>query len=302
MAEEATEALKEQDQLQDTEEKKELEDSENESEEESTEETTEAEESKDGLEGVDEFDNEEDYFESLGVGKKTGEQVAEEIKKLRQDNESLRQYQAEVGFEKPQPRQTQTTEEHKFIKESNLASKHVNTMQFGTDDAGQKAKKSYEVMAQLVDSANDPVIKQVEKGMQTFREAFAEIAKHLIRQSYNGFSRKDLVKLEDIQEQMLSDFSFDAERYAKRYLFERKPDLLGELTRKAEKKGEERGQQKRLKRYSSSRRGKPSPRGVDWEPYFTHGKPNEKFHSLPNAKEKLKYAEAYEKAALAAEK
>ena len=278
---------------------------EEESTEEKTEETVESvepEEPEEGLEGVDEYENEEDYFESLGVGKQTGEQVAEEIKKLREDNASLRQYRAETGFEKPQPQTAQSTEEHRFIKESGLASKHVGTLRFNDDEAGQRSKQSHSIMAQLVDSAVDPVIKQVEQAMQTFRGGFAEIAKHLIKESYNGFSRKDLVKLEDIQDQMLNDFNFDAGKYAKRYLFESKPDLLSELTRKAEKKGEERGQQKRLKRFSSSRRGKPSPRSVGWETYFTQGKPNDKYHSLPNSKEKLKVAEAYEKAALAAER
>lgn len=294
--EEATQLAEEQD--------KELEPLEKEKpEKESTEEETEeTEESEEGLEGVEEFDEEEDYFESLGVGKQTGEQVAEEIKKLRQENDSLKQYRAETGFEKPTPRQTQTSDEHRFIKEASLASKHISTIQFGTDDAGQKAKKSYETMAGIVDSAVDPVIKQSEQGMQTLRGALAKIAEHLIDQSYKGFSRQDLVALGDIKEQMMGDFEFDADRYAKRYLFERKPDLLAELTRKAEKKGEEKGQRKRFPKFTSTRRGKPAPKGIAWESYFTQGKPNEKFHSLSNAKEKLKVAEAYEKAALAAEK
>lgn len=297
MADEAT-TLEEQDQLQDTEEKEELEDSENESKEESTEEESKTEESEEGLEGVDEFDNEEDYFESLGVGKQTGEQVAEEIKKLRQDNDSLRQYQAETGFERPRPKQTQTTDEHRFIKETGLASKHIETLRFNDDEAGRKSKQSYSVMGQLVDSAVDPVIEQVEKSMQTFRGAFGKLAEHLITQSYKGFSRKDLVKLEDIKTQMLEDFEFDADRYAKRYLFERKPDLLGELTRKAEKRGEEKGQRRKFPRNSSTRRTKSSPKttSIDWKPYFTLGKPNEKFHAQLTDK-RLKIAEAYKKAA-----
>jgi hypothetical protein len=280
----------------------ELEPQEEEKPEEESAEEEESEETQDEeLEGVEEFEDEGEYFESLGIGKKTGEEVAEEVKRLREENESLKQYRAETGFEKPKfTPEPKRTDEHKFLTDKGRATKYIETLRFNEDDAGKRSKQSYSVMAQLVDSAVDPIIDEAEQGMQALRGAVAQMADHLINQSYKGFSRKDLVRLEDIKQEMFDAFDFDADKFAKKYLFERKPDLLAELTRKAEKKGEEKGREKKLRRFSSTRRSKPSPKAsVDWKPYFTMGEPNDKFDQLPTPK-KIKVAEAYQKAAQAA--
>ena len=265
---------------------------------ESEEKSTEEEDSTEESEGeFEEHKSEEDYVESLGLGRKTFEEVATDFKQKEEQLAAIKEHQATTGFEPYKPPVQEKQDEHKFLADRGLATKHVSQKQFNTDEAGQKSKANYSALAQVIDSTFDPALDQIETVLQDFRGTMAFMVDHIRKSSYEGLPNKNLVSYKDIEGILNQRNILDAGIALREFLVYNKPELLSQLTQKAEKRGERRGQHKRNRKFSSVRRQKTSPKSqADWKPYFTQGEPNEKFGAL-SVDDKLKYAEAYKKSA-----
>lgn len=234
------------------------------------------------------YESEEDYAEKeLGVGRKTFSQLASEYKEMQ---EQLGAYKAEppkFSPLRPLPEQ-KTQDEFKFLPERGLATKYVSTIRFDeSTDAGQKMKASYGSVAQLVDSALDPVLENTEKGLQNVRAAMSAFMDFAQQLSYKGVKRKDLVPFEKLQPFMMQQGLLDAERAAQIFIAQNNPTLLPELIKSAKNEGRKRGLKEKWKKASSVRRTKErAPRAPDWKPYFDRdGGRNAKFYSLPPDKQ-----------------
>lgn len=216
------------------------------------------------------WDSEEDYNESLGLGKRTNAQIAEYVKSLETKAETYRQTNPTWNPPQQQAPEKSKDNDFKFIPKRGVATQQLSSIQFTNDEAGQKTKAGWETMTKLIDSALDPTFDTLEENMQSLRFAIAQMADHLQRQSYNGVKRKDLVPFEKIEGFMKQNFILDANKAVQRYLVDNNPDLLVQLTKDAEKAGEKRGQNFRFKKNSATRRQKPTTNtGKIYAPYVS---------------------------------
>lgn len=215
------------------------------------------------------WDTEEEYNESLGLGKRTNVQIAEYVKSLETKAETFRQTNPTWNPQPPKQEEKSKDTDFKFLPQRGVATKQLESMQFSTDENGQKAKAGWQTMTKLMDSALDPTFDSLEENMQSMRFAIAKMADHLQRQSYKNVKRKDLAPFEKIENYMKQNFELDAEKAVQRFLVDNNPDLLMQLAKDAEKAGEKKGQQFKFKKNSATRRGKPTTSGTQsWIPYI----------------------------------
>lgn len=248
---------------------------------------------------LEEYETEEDYVEKeLGLGRKTMAEVASENKQMQEQLDAIKEHQATTGLEpiKPQPEIKQ--DEHKFFANRGLAAQHIGKIQFNTDEAGQKGKATYGALAQVIDSTLDPTLDQLETVLQDFRGSMAFMIEHTRKASYESLPNKNLVPFKDLKGIMDQRGLLDAGTALREYLVYNKPELLSQLTKKAFKKGETKGQERKFKKFSASRRAKqPSSKGNVWANYTVKGDDTlidkNKLDRIPSSKKQKEIVDAH---------
>jgi len=242
--------------------------------EEEAEETT-AEESAETEEKAEEetevWDSEEDYLKEhkLPGDPKSLDEVIKSYKSLLRESKR-QQTERPKADEEPVREPAPETEDRKQTFDETPVRKYVDQL-IQEERISQENAASYRSLANIVDAGLAPMRTGVEKQMKMFLAGMGSIVNHVRDQSWRSFRFKHLASRDELESYMNRYGMIDFEQALRRMAVDDKPDLLPQIFR--DERGRDKGgKQRKLKRFSSGRRGKPTETGT--RPYAAYLTPD----------------------------
>ena len=175
------------------------------------------------------------------------------------------------------------------------ATKHIDSLIKQGTIVGDEQVKGAKFWASIQDKAIEPVLGDVRQ----FYQAVSGLLNQVVNSERNGswarFKHKDLVERDRLEKLFNPKNMLDFES-AFNELMLQDPDILAKFTTRVDKRGEKRGQQRKLRRFSANPRSKPTPR-TDRTTYRNYldpggGLDEKKLDTLSDA-QKRKIVDAY---------
>jgi len=243
----------------------------------------------DDTDDVEVHESEADYLkqfdlpgnpQSLDDAFEAAKTTATELERLRGD-EVNRRSQPE-----PQPK-TEPSGDGFFTR--NLMAAAVKDLSGRGQFQNDEATKGYNQMANVVDTAINPFIKQVEDTLNFFAGHMQKMTEHSREQSWARFDHKKLISRDKLNPIMDGKGLLDYNQAFLEYAMSNDQSLLGKITQRAEQRGQERAKKGKLKRFQTPRRSKPAGKsGKAYKGYINkfNELDMERLDRLPIAKKK----------------
>jgi len=247
----------------------------------------------------DGYDSEEEYLNQFDLpGKpKTFDDV---IGSYKEAVSKLNRYQRGVADGRRSPELEQRTGETREAPVSTLfsgghATKHIDELVKQGTIAGDDNVRAAKFWAQVQDRAIDPVLSDVRNVFGSMSNLMNQMIKDARNGSWARFKHKNLITKEQLEDQFGPDNMLDYDGAFQKLMLQNS-ELFSKFTNQVDKRGEQRGEKKRFKRFSANPRSKPAPRPgpAIYRKYLATGGELDETKLAPlSADVRLKIVEAY---------